>query len=129
MNDDPYTRTSMDAARARSDAQETESLVSSDDPGVQMQIVEAREAERRRLAQEIHDGPAQALSNAIFQVEYIERVAETDPALARTELHALRDVLRRELEQLRSFISQLRPPVLDELGLDGAIQEDRKSVV
>ena len=48
-----------------------------------MRIVEAQEAERSRLAQEVHDGPAQALANAIFQVEYIERVLDRDPALAR----------------------------------------------
>ena len=47
---------------------------------VQMRIVEAQESERSRLAQEVHDGPAQVLSNAIFQVEYIERVIDTRPA-------------------------------------------------
>lgn len=87
----------------------------------QMRIVEAQESERSRLAQEVHDGPAQVLSNAIFQVEYIERAIESDLATARTELHFLRDLLRRELGTVRTFISQLRPPVLDELGLDGAI--------
>jgi two-component system sensor histidine kinase DegS len=87
----------------------------------QMRIVEAQEAERARLAQEVHDGPAQALSNAIFQVEYIERVIGADPPLARTELRFLRELLRRELGDVRSFISQLRPPLLDQLGLDGAI--------
>jgi len=97
--------------------------VSADGTDVQMRIVEAQEAERLRLAQEIHDGPAQALSNAIFQVEYIERVVETDLRLAQTELRFLRDLLRRDLGGVRSFISQLRPPVLDELGLDGAIQD------
>jgi Signal transduction histidine kinase len=96
---------------------------SADGAEIQMRIVEAQEAERLRLAQEVHDGPAQALSNAIFQVEYIQRIAETDPRLAQAELHALRDLLRRELGDVRSFISQLRPPVLDELGLDGAIQD------
>ena len=88
-----------------------------------MRIVEAQEAERSRLAQEIHDGPAQALSNAIFQVEYIERVIESDPLLARTELRFLRELLRRELGDVRAFISQLRPPLLDQLGLDGAITD------
>ncbi len=88
---------------------------------VDMRIVEAQEAERSRLAQEIHDGPAQALSNAIFQVEYIERVIDQDPRLARTELRFMRELLRRELGDVRTFISQLRPPLLDELGLDGAI--------
>jgi two-component system, NarL family, sensor histidine kinase DegS len=90
---------------------------------VQMRIVEAQESERSRLAQEIHDGPAQVLSNAIFQVEYIERVIDTDLRSARTELRFLRDLLRRELGSVRTFISQLRPPVLDELGLDGAISD------
>jgi two-component system, NarL family, sensor histidine kinase DegS len=87
----------------------------------QMRIVEAQEAERARLAQEVHDGPAQALSNAIFQVEYIERVLESDPRLASTELRFLRELLRRELGDVRSFISQLRPPLLMQLGLDGSI--------
>jgi two-component system sensor histidine kinase DegS len=90
---------------------------------VQMRIVEAQESERSRLAQEVHDGPAQVLSNAIFQVEYIERVLDTDDRAARTELRLLRDLLRRELDSVRTFISHLRPPVLDELGLDGAISE------
>ena len=96
---------------------------------VQMRIVEAQEAERSRLAQEVHDGPAQALSNAIFQVEYIERVVDDDARLARTELRFLRELLRRELGDVRAFISQLRPPLLVELGLDGAIREatDRMS--
>jgi two-component system, NarL family, sensor histidine kinase DegS len=88
---------------------------------LQMRIVEAQEAERARLAQEVHDGPAQALSNAIFQVEFIDRVFDSDPRMARTELRFLRELLRRELGDVRSFLSQLRPPVLDELGLDGAI--------
>jgi len=88
---------------------------------LQMRIVEAQEAERARLAQEVHDGPAQALSNAIFQVEFIDRVFESDPRMARTELRFLRELLRRELGDVRSFLTQLRPPVLDELGLDGSI--------
>lgn len=88
---------------------------------VQMRIVEAQESERSRIAQEVHDGPAQVLSNAIFQVEYVDRVLDSDTAAARSELRLLRDLLRRELGSVRTFISQLRPPVLDELGLDGAI--------
>jgi len=86
-----------------------------------MRIVEAQESERTRLAQEVHDGPAQALANAIFQVEFLERIVESDPPLARTELRYLRELLRRELGDVRSFISQLRPPLLEELGLDGSI--------
>jgi two-component system sensor histidine kinase DegS len=92
-------------------------------PDYQMRIVEAQEAERSRLAQEVHDGPAQALSNSIFQVEFIEGIVEKDSQQARTELRFLRELLRRELGSVRTFISQLRPPVLDELGLDGAVSD------
>jgi len=99
----------------------TETALPSVTTELQMRIVEAQEAERSRLAQEVHDGPAQALSNAIFQVEFIDRIFESDPRMARSELGFLRELLRRELGDVRSFIVQLRPPVLVELGLNGSI--------
>lgn len=88
-----------------------------------MRIVEAQEAERSRLAMEIHDGPAQSLTNAIFQTDYIERLSAVDPAAAAAEIRVLRDLLRRELGNMRDFINQLRPSPVGELGLDGAIGE------
>jgi two-component system sensor histidine kinase DegS len=90
---------------------------------IKMRILEAQEAERSRLGQEIHDGPAQALANAIFQVEYIERVLDSDVPLAHTELGLLRELLRRELGDVRAFITQLRPATVDDPGLDAAIGE------
>ena len=109
-------------------AREDTSLVS--DPSgppsaadAQMRIVEAQEAERTRLAREVHDGPAQALSNAIFQVEVVQRLLDRDEQLARAELAQLREVLSRELRGVRAYLSQLRPPALSDLGLSGAIAE------
>ena len=96
---------------------------SPDDAATAMRIVEAQEAERARLAQEIHDGPAQALTNAIFQAEFVERIGGTDPDAVLGEVRTLRDLLRRELSNVRGFINQLRPPLLDELGLEGAIED------
>jgi signal transduction histidine kinase len=93
-----------------------------------MRIMEAQEAERSRLGQEIHDGPAQALSNAIFQVEYVERVMDADTSVAHSELRLLRELLRRELGDVRALITQLRPPLLDELGLEGAIAQASETV-
>jgi len=94
----------------------------------QMRIVEAQEAERNRLAREIHDGPAQALSNAIFQVEVVERLLDRDERLARQELKGLRDMLTRELRAVRAYLSQLRPPLLADLGLAGAIKEAAEQI-
>jgi two-component system sensor histidine kinase DegS len=93
-----------------------------------MRIVEAQEAERSRLAREVHDGPAQALSNGIFQVEVVERLLDRDERLARQELKALRDMMTRELRSVRAYLSQLRPPLLADLGLAGAIQEAAEQI-
>src|SRR5207237_1538837 len=90
---------------------------------VQIRIGEAQEAERSRLAREVHDGPAQALSNGIFQVEVVERLLDRDERLARQELKALRDMMTRELRGVRAYLSQLRPPLLADLALAGAFQE------
>jgi signal transduction histidine kinase len=100
-----------------------ESAVPATSSDLKMRIMEAQEAERSRLGQEIHDGPAQALANAIFQIEYIERVLDADPAQAHQELGLLRELMRRELGDIRAFITQLRPATVDELGLDVAIGE------
>ena len=89
----------------------------------ELRILEAQESERARLAQEIHDGPAQALSNTVFRLELIDRMLERGGPGAREELHQLRNVLQREMEEMRTFIHHLQSPLLGELGLNGAIRD------
>ncbi len=59
-------------------------------------VLEAQEQERTRLAEELHDGPAQTLSNAVFRVRIVERALRSDPVLADSELADLGSVLERE---------------------------------
>ncbi len=82
------------------------------------------EAERERIYRDVHDGPAQALANAIFEIEYVERVAERsiDQRAARLEIKKLKDSLRESLESVRAMIYELRPPTLSELGLSVAMR-------
>jgi two-component system sensor histidine kinase DegS len=87
-----------------------------------LRIVQAQEAERQRMAADIHDGPAQVLSNGIFQVEYLTRMLEPAEGAAHAELAFLRDMLRTGLDEVRSLIADLRPPVVD-VGLEIAIPE------
>ena len=87
-----------------------------------LRIIEAQEAERQRMAADIHDGPAQVLTNAIFQVEYLDRMLTPDEREAHAELAFLRDMLRGGLDEVRSFITDLRPPAID-VSLASAIAE------
>ena len=89
-------------------------------------VLESLEAERERLYRDVHDGPAQVLANAVFEVEYLERIAERAPAdvrsTLRTELANLKSQFRSSLDSVRGMIYDLRPPVLSELGLAEAIR-------
>ncbi len=96
-----------------------------DRSGIAMQLLEAREQERAAVAAELHDGPAQALTNAIFQVDVIDRTMRTDPAAARVELMTLRGELDRELDRLRGFIHQLHPSLQGDDTLEQCDRRDR----
>ena len=87
-----------------------------------LRIVQAQEAERQRMAEDIHDGPAQVLTNGIFQVEYLARILEPTEREAHAEIAFLRDMLRTGLDEVRSLIADLRPPIVD-VSLASAIAE------
>jgi two-component system sensor histidine kinase DegS len=80
-------------------------------------LVNAQEAERQRLSRQMHDGPAQALSNFILQAEIAMRLLEVDPAQAREELNNLKVAAMNTFQKVRNFIFELRPMMLDDLGL------------
>lgn len=90
--------------------------------GSQDRIIQAHEQERLRLAREIHDGPAQVLANAIFEMEYFERLLERDPSSVRAHMAQLKGDMRDGLAEVRRFIFDLRPPALSDLGLFVALR-------
>ena len=93
---------------------------------VAQRVLGSLEAERERLYRDVHDGPAQVLANAIFEVEYLERIAERAPAEVRqtlkTELANLKGQFRGSLDSVRAMIYDLRPPELTDLGLAEAMR-------
>jgi two-component system sensor histidine kinase DegS len=80
-------------------------------------LVNVQEAERQRLSRQMHDGPAQALSNFILQTEIAMRLFDVDPAQARNELGNLKVAAMSTFQKVRNFIFELRPMMLDDLGL------------
>jgi two-component system, NarL family, sensor histidine kinase DegS len=84
-------------------------------------LVNIQEAERQRLSRQMHDGPAQALSNFILQTEIAMRLFDVDPAQARSELGNLKVAAMSTFQKVRNFIFELRPMMLDDLGLPPTI--------
>lgn len=82
-----------------------------------IQIIEVQEQERQHLARQMHDGPAQSLSNLILLAEIVERLFDNDPSKARAELENLKNTASATFQRIREFIFDLRPMMLDDLGL------------
>ncbi len=80
-------------------------------------VIEAQEQERLRLSREMHDGPAQSLTNLVLQAEICERLFERDPERAKVELEELKKSVISTFQKVKTFIFDLRPMMLDDLGL------------
>jgi two-component system sensor histidine kinase DegS len=80
-------------------------------------ILAAQEDLRRDIARAMHDGPAQSLTNIVLQAQIVERLLERDPAAAAAEVRELTAMVQRTLEATKAFIFDVRPMVLDDLGL------------
>lgn len=87
-----------------------------------LRIIQAQEEERQRVAREIHDGPAQSMSNIVLKAEICERLVEVEPDKAKHELKNLKSVVRDTLQDIRKIIYNLRPMSLDDLGLVPTLQ-------
>jgi len=82
-----------------------------------VRVIEAQEIERQRLARQMHDGPAQSLTNFILQAEICQRLFDRNPDRAAEELNNLKTVATGTFQKIRDFIFDLRPMMLDDLGL------------
>lgn len=83
-----------------------------------LKIILAQEEERKRIAREIHDGPAQSLANIVIRTEIAERmIIKKEFQLVQDELIDLKGQVRSGLEEIRKIIFNLRPMALDDLGL------------
>jgi two-component system sensor histidine kinase DegS len=82
-----------------------------------LRIIKAQEEERLRVAREIHDGPAQSMANVVLRAEICEKLMAVEPDKVRAELHDLKDMVKESLDEVRKIIFDLRPMVLDDLGI------------
>ncbi len=89
-----------------------------------LKVIQAQEEERRRVAREIHDGPAQSMANAVLRTELAERVfSQGDLKKASAELKEVKEMLRESIADVRRIIFDLKPMALDDLGLVPTIKK------
>jgi signal transduction histidine kinase len=87
------------------------------------QLVLAREEERRRLRNDLHDGVAPSLAALALTAATVSELIERDPAGAAEVAKKLRAAIRATVGDVRRLVYDLRPATLDELGLVEAIRE------
>src|SRR5215204_1054875 len=86
-------------------------------------LVATREEERRRLRRDLHDGLGPQLAAQTLKVGSARSLYGRDPAAADALLSELETNMEAAISDIRRLVYNLRPPALDELGLDGAIRE------
>jgi two-component system, NarL family, sensor histidine kinase UhpB len=83
------------------------------------QALLAQEAERQRVARELHDEVGQVLTGVVLELEHAAaRACDRDA----TQLASAREAVRRSLDDVRRIARELRPEVLDDLGLQSALR-------
>ncbi len=80
-------------------------------------LMAAQEDLRRDISRAMHDGPAQSLTNIVLQAQIVERLVATDPAASADEVRQLTAMVQQTLDATKTFIFDVRPMVLDDLGL------------
>lgn len=80
-------------------------------------LLAAQEEMRREIARQMHDGPAQSIANIALQAEVVQRLLQRDPTQAEAELRRLGEMVQNALDATKAFIFEVRPMVLDDLGL------------
>ena len=91
-------------------------------------VVRAREEERRRLRRDLHDVLGPALAGVGLGLDAARSRAAHDPAGADTLIRHVQEEVRACVGEIRKIIEGLRPPVLDERGLVGALQQQAELI-
>ena len=86
-------------------------------------LMDMQDAERRRIARDLHDSTAQTLAALSMTLSMLQRWAGDLPSEARTLLAEATGLARRCSDELRTMAYLLHPPLLDELGLAGAVRD------
>ncbi len=84
-------------------------------------MLQASDHERQTISYEIHDGLAQYLAAANMQLQVFDGLRESNPKEAKKAYDAAAQLVSQSHSEARRLISEVRPPVIDEIGVETAI--------
>ena len=88
-----------------------------------IKVLEIQEAERGRIARDIHDGPAQYLASSIMRIDFCKKILMEDLERGLQEIDELKSTVKKALIEVRGIIFDLRPPYLEKQTLEESIQD------
>ena len=92
--------------------------------------IQAQENERQRISADLHDSVAQWLAGASYQTQTVEAlIPDTNGSSIRDQLNLVEETIDKSLMELRRVLVDLRPPSLDELGLNHSLRQSLSSIL
>lgn len=90
---------------------------------MELWIIESQEAERRKIARDLHDGPAQSLASMLIRLDLIERLVGEDGSAFFDELNKAKDMGRESLAEIRRIMFDLKPTLMHEDGFVSTLRD------
>jgi two-component system sensor histidine kinase DegS len=90
---------------------------------MELWIIESQEAERRKIARDLHDGPAQSMASMLIRLDLIERLVGEDGGAFIDELNKAKDMGRESLAEIRRIMFDLKPTLMHEDGFVSTLKD------
>lgn len=100
-----------------------DSTVHIDSYEARIALLNSVEAERQRIARDLHDSTTQNLTALVHKTELCTKLLDSDPVRCRLELFSISNTLRDIIQDMRNMIYDLRPMAFDDIGFDTAVQQ------
>lgn len=95
----------------------------------ELEILKFQEQERQRIARDLHDSTVQNLTGLIHKLELCTRMVDMDPVRTKLELAAMTVAVKSSINEIRDIIYNLKPMMLDDLGLTTTIERYAKQLM
>jgi len=95
---------------------------------LKLKLLETQEAERQRIARELHDSSVQTVTSLVHKTELCSKLIELDPIRCKLELMVMSKSLKEVIQEMRNMIYNLRPMSFDDIGFDVTVERQMSKI-